>query len=267
MRPAVIQNTLNKKTKIGIIMLIIVMIACTVLFSVLFINCFRFYSEFDIGYDELFYEELTFDKYAIIYQHKGADIYEIYFQEYPEPFIFSNIVTPEIDKNAIAGLKPGEKADVYYRDTSNRNYNYSICEMTCGASQILSLQEYVEKNQNNQTFGMFFCPIAILCGLAVSWYLSLWLTDTGLGRLKIQYQFNGNDIRIYRSVKGCFLVINGNVVDRYYQGEIRKVALKGNFKFEGKRIIVSADIKSCKLKLYCNGECVATKFMLNPRYW
>ena len=107
MRPAVIQNTLNKKSKIGIIMLIIVMIACTVLFSVLFINCFRFYSEFDIGYDELFYEELTFDKYAIIYQHKGADIYEIYFQEYPEPFIFSNIVTPEIDKNAIAGLKPG----------------------------------------------------------------------------------------------------------------------------------------------------------------
>lgn len=91
--------------------------------------------------------------------------------------------------------------------------------------------------------------------------------DTGLGRLKIQYLFNGNDIRIYRSVKGCFLVINGNVVDRYYQGEIRKVALKGNFKFEGKRIIVSADIKSCKLKLYCNGECVATKFMLNPRYW
>jgi hypothetical protein len=139
-RPAVIQNTLNTKSKIGIIMLIIVMIACTVLFSVLFINCFRFYSEFDIGYDELFYEELTFEKYEIIEKLKGGDIYEIYFKEYSEPFNISNIVTSAIDKNALARLKPGEKADVYYRDTSNRNYNYTICEMTCGASQILSLR-------------------------------------------------------------------------------------------------------------------------------
>lgn len=243
------------------------MISCTVFFFVLFFNCFRFYSEFDIGYDELFCEELTFEKYEIIEKLKGGDIYEIYFKEYSEPFNISNIVTSAIDKKALARLKPGEKADIYYRDTSSRNYKYSICEMTCGSSQILSLQKYVEKNQNNQIVGMIFCPIAILCGLAVSLYLLLWLIDTGIGRLKIQYQFNGNEICIYRSVRGCFLVINEKIVARHFQGEERKFLLKGNVKAEGKRIVVRAEMNGCKLKLYCDGDCVATKFMLNPRYW
>ncbi len=169
---------LKKDDKAGTVIHLIVFIAITIMFAVLFFNCIRAYSEFDIGHGDLTYEELTFDKFKIIDLRKSNDIYEIYFKEYSEPFYISGIVLKKLDKDALAGLKQGEIAKVYYCQSSHRDYDHSICEMSCDSAMILGLSDYIEENQNNQIVGMIVCPILVLCGLFVIVYIVFWLNHT-----------------------------------------------------------------------------------------
>ena len=172
------KNMFKKEDKAGTIISLIIIIAITIMFAVLFFNCIRAYSEFDIGYDDLTYEELTFDKFKIIDRRKRNDIYEIYFKEYSEPFYISGIVLEKLDKDSLIELKQGEIAKVYYCQSSHRDYDHSICEMSCDSVVILSLQGYVEANQDNQTVGMIVCLILVLCGLFPILYIVFWLKHT-----------------------------------------------------------------------------------------
>ena len=168
----------KKEDKAGTIIPLIIIIAITIIFAVLFFNCIRAYSEFDIGYDDLTYEELTFDKFKIIDRRKSNDIYEIYFKEYSEPFYIEAIVLKKLDKDSLIELKQGEIAKVYYCQSSHRDYDHSICEMSCDSAVILSLQGYVEANQDNQILGMIVWPIFVLCGLFLILYIVFWLKKT-----------------------------------------------------------------------------------------
>jgi uncharacterized membrane protein len=72
-------------------------------------------------------------------------------------------------------LKQGEIIKIYYRQSSHRDYDYSICEMSCDSVMIFSLQYYVEANQNNQIVGMIVFSIMTLVSLCLVSYAVIWL--------------------------------------------------------------------------------------------
>ena len=173
-----LKKYLDKNAKAEAITLLIIMLSLTIISAVFFFNSIRFYSEFDIDYGDLVCEELTFDKGKMIYSRRGSDDVEVYFKEYSEPFYISGIVAKKLDKDSFMELKQGEIIKIYYRQSSHRDYDYSICEMSCDSVVILSLQGYVEANQDNQTVGMIVCPILFLCCLFPILYIIFWLKHT-----------------------------------------------------------------------------------------
>lgn len=156
--------------KIVSVLIIAILCVFPALFSWLFYNCLNFYHSFDVQYDELICEELTFDKYEIIVRIKSGDLYEIYFEEYDEPFEVSNITQNKLDKKVLKSLEQSTIINVYYRETDSRKYNYEICEMKVNSVEILRLTDYVKVNQNNQILGMIVCPILAISGVFIIIY-------------------------------------------------------------------------------------------------
>lgn len=87
--------------KIGQIVIITILSLSFVLFSWLFIHCINLYNSFDVQYNELVSEELTFDRYETIPMIKSGDLYEIYFEEYDHPFEVSSITQKKLIKRTL----------------------------------------------------------------------------------------------------------------------------------------------------------------------
>lgn len=243
--------------------LIVLFVAIGGLFTFMFCNSFYFYSEFDLDYSDLTYEELTFNR---VEKKRGYRTwrYEMYFDEYDKPFEISTITNKKLDKKALEDLMNGEIIKVYYCDTSNRNYDYEICEFSSDSTVLLSLTDYVESNQDNQIAGMIVCPILMLmCAFLIYIFVRYIkaIDDEGLGKIKIEYIEDGNVIRIYNSFDACSLVINDKVVDRHYGIVSDKFELKGKIKEGDKKIPVKAVMSSFNIILYYNGKIVGKKFM------
>ena len=253
-----------KEYKGFLIGLVVLFVAIGGLFTFLFCNSFYFYSEFDIDYSDLTYEELTFDRFEKKRSGKSSTRYEVYFNEYDKPFEISTITNRKLDKEALKSLKEGKIIKVYYCDSSNRNYDYEICEFGSDSTVLLSLTDYVESNQDNQIAGMIVCPILMLmCAFLIFIFVRYIkaLDDMGLGKIKIEYIEDGNVIRIHNSFDACSLVINDKVVDRHYGIVSDKFELKGKIKVGDKKIPVKAVMGSFNIRLYYNGKMVGKKFM------
>lgn len=169
------KKCLDRDDKAAAITLLIIMLSLTIILAVFFFNSIRFYSEFDIDYGDLVCEELTFDKGKMSYSRRGIEEVEVYFKEYSEPFYISGIVAKKLDKDSFMELKQGEIIKIYYRQSSHRDYDYSICEMSCDSVMIFSLQYYVEANQNNQIGGMIVFSIMTLGSLCFVSFAVIWL--------------------------------------------------------------------------------------------
>ena len=244
--------------------LIVLFVAIGGLFTFMFLNSFYFYNEFDLDYGDLIYEELTFDRFEKKRAYKSSIRYEIYFNEYDKPFEISTISNKKLDKEALKSLNEGAIIKVYYCDTSNRNYDYEICEFSSESTMILSLADYVDTNQDNQISGMIVCPILMLmCAFLIYIFVRYIkaIDDEGLGKIKIEYIEDGNAIRIHNSFDSCSLVINDKVVDRHYGIVSDKFELKGKIKVGDKKIPVKAVMSSFNIRLYYNGKMVGKKFM------
>lgn len=253
-----------KEYKGFLIGLVVLFVAMGGLFTFMFLNSFYFYNEFDLDYGDLTYEELTFDRFEKKRSGKSSWRYEIYFDEYDKPFEISTITNKKLDKKALEGLMNGEIIKVYYCDTSNRNYDYEICEFSSDSTVLLSLADYVETNQDNQIAGMIVCPILMLmCAFLIYIFVRYIkaIDDEGLGKIKIEYIEEGNVIRIHNSFDACSLVINDKVVDRHYGIVSDKFELKGKIKVGDKKIPVKAVMGSFNIRLYYNGKMVGKKFM------
>ncbi len=242
----------------------VVSLLSTILFVFLFVNCIVCYSVFDVEYEDLKYSELTFVRFEKIKRYKGGLIYEIYFEEYTQPFEISNITQGRLDKKALETVKEDEKIKVYYKESSSKNYEYVICEMKSNSKVLLSLEDYREVNQNNQTIGMILCPILIVMGLFLVWTFSRVLRPAikdGLGKIKIEYQAGENVIRVFKSPSRCSLVINDRLVHQYvgYWGD--RFSLTGRLNVNGKNIRVEARMGYFNMRLYYDGQLVAKKFM------
>ena len=253
-----------KEYKGFLIGLVVLFVAIGGLFAFMFCNSFYFYSEFDLEYSDLTYEELTFDRFEKKRSGKSSWRYEIYFDEYDKPFEISTITNKKLDKKSLEGLMNGEIIKVYYCDTSNRNYDYEICEFSSDSTVLLSLADYVETNQDNQIAGMIVCPILMLmCAFLIYIFVRYIkaIDDEGLGKIKIEYIEEGNVIRIHNSFDACSLVINDKVVDRHYGIVSDKFELKGKINVGDKKIPVKAVMSSFNIRLYYNGKMVGKKFM------
>ena len=244
--------------------LIVLFVAIGGLFTFMFLNSFYFYNEFDLDYGDLTYEELTFDRFEKKRAYKSSIRYEIYFNEYDKPFEISTISNKKLDKEALKSLNEGAIIKVYYCDTSNRNYDYEICEFSSESTMILSLADYVKTNQNNQIAGMIVCPILILISAFLIFIFIRYIKaidDEGLGKIKIEYIEYGNVIRVYNSFDACSLVINDKVVARHFGIVSDKFELKGKIKVGDKKIPIKAVMSSFNIRLYYDGKMVGKKFM------
>ena len=126
----------------------------------MFINSIQAYSRFDISYDELKYEQLTFKKYEVVKKYKAGTTYEIYFEEYEEAFCVGSITQKELNKTAaVKELSVGKKIEIYYRASNSTNYIFDICEMKDADNLFLALEDYKSVNQNNQIIGMIISPV------------------------------------------------------------------------------------------------------------
>jgi len=246
------------------IVFIVVSLISAVLFAFFFVNCIMCYFEFDVEYEELKYAELTFSRFEKLNRYRGGSIYEIYFKEYAKPFEVSNITQGRLDKKALETVKEDDKIKIYYIENSSKNYEYEICEMKTDSSVLLSLEDYREVNQNNQTIGMILCPIMIGLSLFLVWIFAHVLRPEikdGLGKIRIEYQSGENIVRVYNSPSRCSLVINDRCVDQFlgYFGD--RFSLIGRLNVNGKNIRVEARMGYFNMRLYYDGQLVAKKFM------
>ncbi len=260
------------KSKGLLIFVSILLIGFIALFSFLFINCIRYYSEFDISYEDTIREEVTFEEYDIIEHSKGGNEYELYFYEHSEPFNVSGITQKKLDKRALRNLNSGDALVIYYVTDGD---GYSVCEINCGTTSILKLSDYVKANQSNQLVGTIICPILILIALFLLWVairshieeikLLKRLEDgsykTVLGKLKIEYEKDSNLICLYNSPSICSLVINGKVVDRHFGFVASPFCLSGHARRGEKKIPVEAKMGHLFMRVYYDGKMIAKKFM------
>lgn len=263
---------MSKKISFGIIITIFGLLAG--FFCFLFFNCINVYNSFNIQYEDLIYEELTFEKYEKIHKGKNGSLYEIYFEEFNKPFEVSVITQKMLDKEALNELESNTIVEVYYHESTSKSYIYEICEMKRNSVEFLSLENYKKVNQNNQIVGMILCPLLIIGSAFLIWmYVYLLKRDVklekaikngdviSLGKIKIEYISDGNVIRLYNSFDVCSLVINNQVVDQYFGAVATRFCLQGEVEKDGKKILVEAKMGFVNMRLYYDGKLVKKIFM------
>ena len=116
--------------------------------------------------------------------------------------------------------------------------------------------------------GIICCFSVFLCVLFLAWVIVRSIepitTNAGLGKIRIEYLVKGNVIRVYHSRHVCSLVINDQIFDQHhgvYGGYFHLKGRIGMMKAGGKTIHVEAKMGFCNMRLYCNGQLVAKKFM------
>ena len=126
------------------------------------------YQKYNITYEDLNYEKLTFDRYEQIVRTKSGDTYEIYFVEYDDPFEIDGITQRELDKKQLDYLESGDKVEVYYRKGDSKKYTFEICELKNDDATYLEFSDYLSVNKANEITGLIVCPILILIGVTLS---------------------------------------------------------------------------------------------------
>lgn len=255
----------NMAEKSGMIGLMCVFVLIGALFAALFLNCVALYSEYDVGYEDLQYGELTFEGYEKKRSGKSGSKYEIYFAEYEKPMEITSITKKELDEDALAQLLPGQRVQVYFSEESAKHYDFSICELKAGEVALLRLEGYVDANRDNQVVGMIVCPCMGLCCLLLIWIFFRLLRPTAkdevLGKVRIEYQTYGHVIQVYNAPQVCSLVIDGQVVDQYFGMVAANFSLWGEITFAGRTIPVEARMGQLFMALYCDDRMVHKRFM------
>ncbi len=144
---------MNRQSPINptVVFILLILVASTILF----LCCFHNYKKFDIDYDDVTHEKLTFISYEKKSRGKTGDLYEFHFAEYSQPLIVDGITSSVLDKIALKELEENQKLDVYYIQEASKE----ICELKSASTTLLSLSDYVNENQNNEIIGMILFPI------------------------------------------------------------------------------------------------------------
>ena len=242
-------------------------------FTFMFVNSIISYPEFDLEYNDLIYEELTVERYEKIRIRTGnvghGYKYIVYFEEYDKPFNISKIADKRLNKTHFECLTNGKKLKVYYKEISSTKYDYELCEIIHGSTVLLSLDDYVKTNQDNQMAGMFVYPILAIFGIVATccmYYLAFapekpYKSKEQIGKKKIEYTVDSNTICVHSSIRVCHLVINDKVVDQRWGVFATNFLLQGKINIDGKKVAVEARKGYVNIRLYYDGNLVATKFV------
>ena len=258
-----------KNMRFGVIFCILLFLFFFGLGIFISFNSISLYLQYDISYDDLFYEELTFNRYETKTYVSGVRSigykYEIYFEEYEKPFEINTITNKKLDKTSLANLAENDIIKVYYRKDLAKKYEYEICEIRHSSTILLSLSDYIKLNKNNQIVGMFLGPIYIIGSLFLISKFAIMLKNLNpkvdLGELKIKSTLYENEICIYQSINTCSLVINDKIIDQYRGTTIWDCTLKGKLWTNSKKISIKAKIENGNLQLYGDDNLLVTKFM------
>ncbi len=147
-----------------IVLLIIGILLCVGAIGCIFLmsNCIKLIDYYQINYEELYYEEYTLIEYKEYHQPKSGSCFELYVKETNEVFYISSITQKKINYDLFAELKEGSKLKVYYRDSNSKKYTFDICDLSLGNNTILSLNDYIITNTNNQKIGICCCILGII---------------------------------------------------------------------------------------------------------
>lgn len=152
------------RNKFTYVFLLIILVPMIVFFAFFLFGCIDSYVLFrNLEYDDIVYEELTYERYEVKPQAKSSDEYFVYVQEYERSFYVASFTQSKLDKSALKKLESGTSIEVYYRG----NGDHSICELKSGSDTLLSLSDYKKTNQNNQAIGIVVCSVSIVGPLAV----------------------------------------------------------------------------------------------------
>ncbi len=186
------------KQKISIAVGLILCLLFFTFFLSLFINCIENYHSFDIAYDDLSSEKRTFLSFEKRRTGKGGYSYNLFFEEYADPFHISSTTTDRLDENVLNGLKQYDTIHVYYQTIDK----FHPCELTCDTTMLLKLFDYVEVNQDNQILGMIVTPffmIGILFVVLLLIRCLIAIHKNDLGKPWLEAIVSGHAIRVLKS--------------------------------------------------------------------
>ena len=179
----------DKKTRNNLKMFPIGMVFAAVFFFLLFVNCIFFYIHYNnFRPQDLTQEQLTFQRYEYVSEYKSKR-YEIYFTEYEKPFVVDTIADSKMDRDALKSLAPNTVVTVYYDNTSYKDYDYEICHLTAEDLSVLTFDEFIKANKENQITGLIFLPIFV--GLLI--YTAIYLKRVGIGNSDFSDEFTEHD--------------------------------------------------------------------------
>ena len=179
----------DKKTHNNLKMFPIGMVFAAVFFFLFFVNCIFCYIHYkNFRPQDLTQEQLTFQRYEYVNGYKSKR-YEIYFTEYEKPFVVDTIADSKMDRDALKSLAPNTAVTVYYDNTSYKDYDYEICHLTAEDLSVLTFDEFIKANKENQITGFIFLPIVV--GLSI--YMAIYFKRVGIGNSDFSDEFTEHD--------------------------------------------------------------------------
>ena len=162
----------NTKQKLSTIFKFVLIALACILFLCLFINSISLLNHFNtLKVEDLTQEQLTFQRYERVSGRKST-MYEIYVHEYTKPLVIDNISIDGMDRDALESLVPNTIVTVYYCETTVKDYDYEICQLTADSVSVLQFDDYINANKGNQTLGVIISPILIAAGIFLIVYFA-----------------------------------------------------------------------------------------------
>ena len=162
----------NTKQKLSTIFKFVLIALACILFLWLFINSISLLNHFNtLTVEDLTQEQLTFQRYERVSGRKST-MYEIYVHEYTKPLVIDNISIDGMDRDALESLVPNTIVTVYYCETTVKDYDYEICQLTADSVSVLQFDDYINANKGNQTLGVIISPILIAAGIFLIVYFA-----------------------------------------------------------------------------------------------
>lgn len=162
----------NTKQKFSTIFKFVLIALACILFLWLFINSILLLNHFNtLKVEDLTQEQLTFQRYERVSGRKST-MYEIYVHEYTKPLVIDNISIDGMDRDALESLTPNTVVTVYYCETTVKDYDYEICQLTADSVSVLKFDDYINANKGNQTLGVIISPILIAAGVFLIVYFA-----------------------------------------------------------------------------------------------
>jgi len=261
----------NKKGKLtgfqsAVVIFLALLFGLSSVFMIVF-GVIGIYKNSDLSYDDVTYQKLHLKDYQRVRTYKGADFYELYFVELDGTFRLSSYgISSKQMHTFMQSLYYNTEVELYYKARSSQSDYYDICQITYNSTTLFTLDDFAnDKDVSNALFvgsGIVIGAVTVLIVLSI--IRAFKEENSGaLGKLKIVYQVNENQIRVYSAVNSCTLIVNGKIKYVYRKNRGNSVSKRYTTTvLDGEKSIdVKFVVGNIFAKLYYEGNLVAKKFI------